>query len=152
MRCVRTVLDCSDENIPFYVKVDYLHHGNTMKIQHDQDMAPSRAVWISNFKSLYFCWPINTAFFRLVKKLMALKIYKWELKCITLAHYLRHWPCNIWNPPINWTMPLMQMHIFILINFLGSQIHVMFIDFMIDWYICIGEVIDNWDYLMIILT
>jgi len=112
MRCVRTVLDCSDENIPFYVKVDYLHHGNTMKIQHDQDMAPSRAVWISNFKSLYFCWPINTAFFRLVKKLMALKIYKWELKCITLAPYLRHWPCNIWNPPINWTMPLMQMHIF----------------------------------------
>ena len=112
MRCVRTVLDCSDENIPFYVKVDYLHHGNTMKIQHDQDMAPSRAVWISNFKSLYFCWPINTAFFRLVKKLMALKIYKWELKCITLAHYLRHWPCNIWNPPINWNMPLRQMHIF----------------------------------------
>lgn len=44
MRCVRTVLDCSDENIPFYVKVDYLHHGNTMKIQHDQDMAPSLAV------------------------------------------------------------------------------------------------------------
>jgi hypothetical protein len=44
MRYLRTVLDCSDENIPFYVKVGYLHHGNTMKIQHDQGMAPSRAV------------------------------------------------------------------------------------------------------------
>ncbi|HEY7080341.1 MAG TPA: GNAT family N-acetyltransferase, partial [Nitrososphaeraceae archaeon] len=40
MRCVRTVLDCSDENIPFYEKVGYSHHGNTMKIQHEQDMVP----------------------------------------------------------------------------------------------------------------
>ncbi|HEY7080914.1 MAG TPA: GNAT family N-acetyltransferase [Nitrososphaeraceae archaeon] len=44
MRCVRTVLDCSDENIPFYVTVGYLHHGNTMKIEHEQDMVPRRAV------------------------------------------------------------------------------------------------------------
>ena len=34
MRCVRTVLDCSDENIPFYEKIGYSHHGNSMKIQH----------------------------------------------------------------------------------------------------------------------
>jgi glucosamine-phosphate N-acetyltransferase len=44
MRCVRTVLDCSAENIPFYEKAGYFYHGNTMKIQHDQDMAPRRAV------------------------------------------------------------------------------------------------------------
>ncbi len=27
-----------------YVKVGYSHHGNTMKIQHEQDMVPRRAV------------------------------------------------------------------------------------------------------------
>jgi glucosamine-phosphate N-acetyltransferase len=37
MRCVRTVLDCSDENIPFYEKVGYSYHGNSMKIQHIHD-------------------------------------------------------------------------------------------------------------------
>ncbi len=37
MRCVRTVLDCSDENIPFYEKIGYSHHGNSMKIQHIHD-------------------------------------------------------------------------------------------------------------------
>ena len=37
MRCVRTVLDCSDENIPFYEKIGYSHHGNSMKIQHIYD-------------------------------------------------------------------------------------------------------------------
>lgn len=36
MRCVRTVLDCSDENIPFYEKIGYSYHGNTMKIQYIQ--------------------------------------------------------------------------------------------------------------------
>ena len=41
MRCVRTVLDCSDENIPFYEKIGYSYHGNTMKIQHEQDMVLS---------------------------------------------------------------------------------------------------------------
>jgi glucosamine-phosphate N-acetyltransferase len=35
MRCVRTVLDCSDENIPFYEKIGYSYHGNSMKIQHN---------------------------------------------------------------------------------------------------------------------
>jgi len=40
MRCVRTVLDCSDENIPFYEKIGYSYHGNTMKIQHRQDVLP----------------------------------------------------------------------------------------------------------------
>ena len=34
MRCVRTVLDCSDENIPFYEKIGYSYHANTMKVQH----------------------------------------------------------------------------------------------------------------------
>ena len=34
MRCVRTVLDCSDENVPFYKKIGYSYHGNTMKIEH----------------------------------------------------------------------------------------------------------------------
>jgi glucosamine-phosphate N-acetyltransferase len=34
MGCVRTVLDCSDENIPFYEKIGYSYHGNSMKIQH----------------------------------------------------------------------------------------------------------------------
>ena len=38
MRCVRTVLDCSNENIPFYEKIGYSYHGNAMKIQHTQDM------------------------------------------------------------------------------------------------------------------
>jgi glucosamine-phosphate N-acetyltransferase len=37
MRCVRTVLDCSDENIPFYEKIGYSYHGNSMKIQHIHD-------------------------------------------------------------------------------------------------------------------
>lgn len=37
MRCVRTVLDCSDENIPFYEKIGYSYHGNSMKIQHIED-------------------------------------------------------------------------------------------------------------------
>jgi glucosamine-phosphate N-acetyltransferase len=37
MRCVRTVLDCSDENIPFYEKIGYSYHGNSMKIQHIRD-------------------------------------------------------------------------------------------------------------------
>jgi glucosamine-phosphate N-acetyltransferase len=39
MRCVRTVLDCSDENIPFYEKIGYSYHGNTMKIQYTQEGA-----------------------------------------------------------------------------------------------------------------
>ena len=38
MRCVRTVLDCSNENIPFYEKIGYSYHENTMKIQHTQDI------------------------------------------------------------------------------------------------------------------
>ena len=37
MRCVRTVLDCSDENIPFYENIGYSYHGNSMKIQHIHD-------------------------------------------------------------------------------------------------------------------
>jgi glucosamine-phosphate N-acetyltransferase len=37
MRCVRTVLDCSDENIPFYERIGYSYHGNSMKIQHIHD-------------------------------------------------------------------------------------------------------------------
>jgi glucosamine-phosphate N-acetyltransferase len=37
MQCVRTVLDCSNENIPFYEKIGYSYHGNTMKIQHIHD-------------------------------------------------------------------------------------------------------------------
>jgi glucosamine-phosphate N-acetyltransferase len=40
MRCVRTVLDCSDKNIPFYEKIGYSYHGNTMKIQHNQYIVP----------------------------------------------------------------------------------------------------------------
>ncbi len=40
VRCVRTVLDCSDENIPFYEKIGYSYHGNTMKVQHRQDVLP----------------------------------------------------------------------------------------------------------------
>ncbi|MGB7664231.1 MAG: hypothetical protein WBL67_15960 [Nitrososphaeraceae archaeon] len=48
MRCIRTVLDCSDENIPFYEKIGYSYHGNTMKIQHEQDGVPHE----SNPKSL----------------------------------------------------------------------------------------------------
>jgi glucosamine-phosphate N-acetyltransferase len=37
MRCVGTILDCSDENIPFYEKIGYSYHANTMKVQHKQD-------------------------------------------------------------------------------------------------------------------
>jgi glucosamine-phosphate N-acetyltransferase len=37
MQCVRTVLDCSNENIPFYEKIGYSYHGNSMKIQHIHD-------------------------------------------------------------------------------------------------------------------
>ena len=40
MGCVRTVLDCSDKNIPFYEKIGYSYHGNTMKIQHNQYIVP----------------------------------------------------------------------------------------------------------------
>jgi glucosamine-phosphate N-acetyltransferase len=36
MGCVRTVLDCSDQNVPFYEKIGYSYHGNTMKIQHKE--------------------------------------------------------------------------------------------------------------------
>lgn len=36
MRCVRTILDCSNENIPFYEKIGYSRFGNCMKIQHRQ--------------------------------------------------------------------------------------------------------------------
>ena len=35
--------NCSDENIPFYEKIGYSYHGNTMKIQNEQDMVPRRA-------------------------------------------------------------------------------------------------------------
>jgi len=38
MGCVRTVLDCSDENIPFYEKIGYSYHSNTMKIQYEQNI------------------------------------------------------------------------------------------------------------------
>ena len=34
MGCVRSILDCSNENIPFYEKVGYSCFGNCMKIQH----------------------------------------------------------------------------------------------------------------------
>jgi glucosamine-phosphate N-acetyltransferase len=34
MGCVRTVLDCSDENKGFYEKLGYSFFGNCMKIQH----------------------------------------------------------------------------------------------------------------------
>ena len=34
MGCVRTILDCSNENISFYEKVGYSCFGNCMKIQH----------------------------------------------------------------------------------------------------------------------
>lgn len=34
MGCVRTILDCSNENIPFYEKIGYSLYGNCMKIQH----------------------------------------------------------------------------------------------------------------------
>ena len=36
MRCVRTILDCSNENIPFYEKTGYSRFGNCMRIQHRQ--------------------------------------------------------------------------------------------------------------------
>ena len=38
MRWVRRRPDCSNENIPFYEKMGYSYHGNTMKIQHTQDV------------------------------------------------------------------------------------------------------------------
>ena len=34
MGCVKTVLDCSDENLPFYQKVGYCYQDNCMKIMH----------------------------------------------------------------------------------------------------------------------
>jgi glucosamine-phosphate N-acetyltransferase len=34
MGCVKTVLDCSDENVPFYQKVGYSYQDNCMKIMH----------------------------------------------------------------------------------------------------------------------
>jgi len=34
MGCVKTVLDCSDENVPFYQKVGYSYQDNCMKIVH----------------------------------------------------------------------------------------------------------------------
>jgi glucosamine-phosphate N-acetyltransferase len=34
MGCVKTVLDCSDENVPFYQKIGYSYHDNCMKIMH----------------------------------------------------------------------------------------------------------------------
>ncbi|HEX9318698.1 MAG TPA: GNAT family N-acetyltransferase [Nitrososphaeraceae archaeon] len=35
MGCVRTILDCSNENVPFYKKIGYSLFGNCMKIQHE---------------------------------------------------------------------------------------------------------------------
>ena len=34
MGCVRTILDCSNENVPFYEKVGYSYYGNCMKIEY----------------------------------------------------------------------------------------------------------------------
>ena len=34
MRCIRTILDCSNENIPFYEKIGYSMFGNCMKFSH----------------------------------------------------------------------------------------------------------------------
>jgi glucosamine-phosphate N-acetyltransferase len=34
MRCIRTILDCSNENIPFYEKSGYSMFGNCMKFSH----------------------------------------------------------------------------------------------------------------------
>jgi glucosamine-phosphate N-acetyltransferase len=34
MGCVKSVLDCSDENVPFYQKVGYSYQDNCMKIMH----------------------------------------------------------------------------------------------------------------------
>jgi glucosamine-phosphate N-acetyltransferase len=34
MGCVKTVLDCSDENVPFYQKIGYSYQDNCMKIMH----------------------------------------------------------------------------------------------------------------------
>jgi predicted N-acetyltransferase YhbS len=34
MCCVKTVLDCSDENAPFYQKLGYSYQDNCMKIMH----------------------------------------------------------------------------------------------------------------------
>jgi glucosamine-phosphate N-acetyltransferase len=36
MGCVRTILDCSNENIPFYEKIGYSYFGNCMKKQYEQ--------------------------------------------------------------------------------------------------------------------
>lgn len=36
MGCVRTILDCSNENIPFYEKIGYSYYGNCMKKQYEQ--------------------------------------------------------------------------------------------------------------------
>ena len=38
MGCVKTVLDCSDENIPFYEKIGYSYQDNCMKIMHSQHL------------------------------------------------------------------------------------------------------------------
>jgi glucosamine-phosphate N-acetyltransferase len=34
MGCVKSVLDCSDENVPFYQKIGYSYQDNCMKILH----------------------------------------------------------------------------------------------------------------------
>ncbi|MFY9796312.1 MAG: GNAT family N-acetyltransferase [Candidatus Nitrosopolaris sp.] len=34
MGCVKTVLDCSDENMPFYERLGYSYQDNCMKIEH----------------------------------------------------------------------------------------------------------------------
>ena len=34
MGCVKTVLDCSDENMPFYERLGYSYQDNCMKIKH----------------------------------------------------------------------------------------------------------------------
>jgi glucosamine-phosphate N-acetyltransferase len=36
MGCIRTILDCSNENIPFYEKIGYSYFGNCMKKQYEQ--------------------------------------------------------------------------------------------------------------------
>jgi glucosamine-phosphate N-acetyltransferase len=35
MGCLRTILDCSDENRGFYEKLGYTYFGNCMKVQHE---------------------------------------------------------------------------------------------------------------------
>ncbi|HET7147621.1 MAG TPA: GNAT family N-acetyltransferase [Candidatus Nitrosopolaris sp.] len=37
MGCIKTVLDCSDDNIPFYEKIGYTYQDNCMKVLHGQD-------------------------------------------------------------------------------------------------------------------